>query len=130
MNSYIGTQIRPSNSCSDVEILQDLQSRSTGEVRESCRGLKGIAMRTLALASLALLILASPAALGQTAPAKIPPPQAMKLSELIVQVEKRDKFQHVDEIQWSDQGYYDVTYFTSDKAKVEIKLDPTSGEPK
>lgn len=85
---------------------------------------------TFAFASLTLLLLISHAAMAQTDTTKTPPPNAKKLSELIGQVEKRDKFQHVDEIEWSDQGYYDVTYFTSDKAKVEIKLDPISGEPK
>ena len=84
-------------------------------------------MRTLALAS--LLVLAASGALAQTDASK-PPGNAKKLSALIADVEKRDKFQHVDEIQWSDQGYYDMIYLTSDKAKVEIKLDPVSGEPK
>jgi hypothetical protein len=60
----------------------------------------------------------------------VPPQNSMKLSQLIAKVEQRDHFQYVSEIEWSEDGYYDITYYTSDKAKVEIKVDPISGLPK
>jgi hypothetical protein len=59
----------------------------------------------------------------------LPPTNAMKLSEIVAKVEQRDGFRYVDEIEWDD-GSYSVTYFTADKAKVEIKFDPVTGEPK
>lgn len=33
------------------------------------------------------------------------------------------------EVDW-DSGAYTVTYYTSDKAKVEINYDPVTAEPK
>lgn len=78
----------------------------------------------------AVLLLCAPA-LAQTATtAPVPPPNAMKLSEIIAKVEQRDQFAFVSEVEWSEEGYYDITYFTSDKAKVEIKADPITGKPK
>lgn len=58
-----------------------------------------------------------------------PPQNAMKLSEIIAKVEQRDGFRYIDEIEW-DRGLYEVTYYTTDKAKVEIRFDPVTGEPK
>jgi len=81
----------------------------------------------VAFASIALM---TGTAVAQSTSAPIPPPNSMKLSEMIAKVEKRDKFQYLSEIDWSQSGYYEVTYYTSDKAKVEINLDPVSGEPK
>lgn len=60
---------------------------------------------------------------------KIPPDNAMKLSQIIAKVEQRPDFRYVGEIDWSDDGYFEVTYFTTDKAKVEIKYNPVTGEP-
>ena len=59
----------------------------------------------------------------------LPPPNAKKLSEIIAKVERRDGFRYVKEVDW-DSGTYVVTYYTSDKAKVEITYDPVTAEPK
>jgi len=53
----------------------------------------------------------------------------MKLSEIIAKVEAREGFRYVDDVDWDDDGYYTVVYFTKDNAKVEINYD-TTGEPK
>ncbi len=54
----------------------------------------------------------------------------MKLSQLIATVEQRADFRYVSDIAWNDDGFYEVTYFTSDKAKVEINLDAVTGKPR
>ncbi|RUU26008.1 MAG: PepSY domain-containing protein [Mesorhizobium sp.] len=59
----------------------------------------------------------------------LPPQNARKLSEIIAKVEQRDDFRYVDEVGW-DSGAYTVTYYTTDKAKVEITYDPVTAEPK
>ncbi|AZO68410.1 PepSY domain-containing protein [Mesorhizobium sp. M6A.T.Ce.TU.002.03.1.1] len=59
----------------------------------------------------------------------LPPQNARKLSEIIAKVEQRDDFRYVDEVDW-DSGAYTVTYYTTDKAKVEITYDPVTAEPK
>lgn len=80
-------------------------------------------------AGLTILFLAVPAvALAQDRP-RIPPDNAKKLSEIVAKVEQRQDFHYVDDIEWSEEGYYDVTYFTTDKARVEIKYNAVSGEP-
>ena len=65
---------------------------------------------------------------AQTQSPPTPPQNALKLSEIIAKVEKRDQFRYVSSIDWETEGYYDVIYFTTDKAKVELKLDPVTGQ--
>lgn len=79
--------------------------------------------------SIAAVLIFGPVYAQTSAPA-VPPQKSMKLSQIIAQVELRDKFQYVKDVEWEEEGYYDVTYYTTDKAKVEIKLDPVSGQPK
>ncbi len=69
-------------------------------------------------------------ALAQSSAPPAPPDNGKKLSEIVAGIEARDKFRYIDEVEWNDSGYYDVTYFTTDKAKVELKIDPVSGQPK
>ncbi|MDH6230556.1 putative membrane protein YkoI [Mesorhizobium soli] len=66
---------------------------------------------------------------AQTSPG-VPAENAIKLSEIIAKVEKRPQFRYLSEISWETDGYYDITYYTTDKAKVEIKIDPKTGEPR
>jgi hypothetical protein len=83
--------------------------------------------RILAAAAMALILCAT--AQAQTASA-VPPENALKLSDIVAKIEQRDQFRYVSEIEWDEEGFYDITYFTSDKAKVEIKIDPVTGQPK
>lgn len=59
-----------------------------------------------------------------------PQENAMKLSEIVAKIEKRPQFRYVGEIDWDQDGFYDITYYTTDKAKVEMKIDPKTGEPR
>ncbi|MBZ9740572.1 MULTISPECIES: PepSY domain-containing protein [unclassified Mesorhizobium] len=59
----------------------------------------------------------------------LPPPNAKKLSEILAKVEQRNGFRYVKEVDWED-GAYTITYYTADKAKVEITYDPVTAEPK
>jgi hypothetical protein len=56
----------------------------------------------------------------------MPPKNAQKLSALLGKVEQRPDFAFVSEVQW-DEGGYEITYYTTDNAKVELKFDPVSG---
>lgn len=85
-------------------------------------------LRTLGTAGAVLLLCGS--ALAQTAAPPVPPENGLKLSEIIAKIEQRDQFRYIDEVDWDEDGYYEVTYFTSDKAKVEIKIDPVTGQPR
>ncbi|MER8372410.1 PepSY domain-containing protein [Mesorhizobium sp. M1409] len=83
--------------------------------------------RLLLATSVAVLLAGGPAFAADDAP--LPPSNAKKLSDILAKVEKRDGFLYVKEVDW-DSGAYTVTYYTSDKAKVEINYDPVTGEPK
>ncbi|MET3580583.1 putative alpha/beta hydrolase family protein [Mesorhizobium robiniae] len=74
-----------------------------------------------------VLFLGEPALAADESP--LPPQNARKLSEIIAKVEQRNDFRYVDEVDW-DSGAYTVTYYTTDKAKVEITYDPVTAEPK
>jgi len=85
-------------------------------------------MRTVVLATgLAVLFLGWPAFAADEKP--LPPSNAKKLSEIITKVEQRPDFRYVKEVAW-DSGVYTVTYYTNDKAKVEISYDPVTAEPR
>lgn len=83
--------------------------------------------RMVPLAALAMLVW-NAAAWAQDK-GQLPPPDAKKLSEIVAKVEQRSDFRYVKEIDWDKDGY-DVVYYTSDHAKVEIKFDVATGEPK
>ena len=82
--------------------------------------------RFLLATSVAVLLAGGPAFAADEP--LLPPPNAKKLSEILAKVEKRDGFRYVKEVDW-DSGAYVVTYYTSDKAKVEITYDPVTAEP-
>ncbi len=83
-------------------------------------------MRRIAAALVGVLLLAGTAG-AQTTTSTQPPQGSLKLSQIISKVEAREGFAYVSEIEWSQSGYYEVTYMTTDKAKVELHLDPMSG---
>ena len=84
--------------------------------------------RNLVVAIAGLGLVCSGQALAQEGD-KLPPPNAIKLSAIVAKVEQRADFRYVDRVEWDTGGYYDIIYFTTDKAKVEIKINPVSGEP-
>ena len=83
--------------------------------------------RFLLVTSVAVLLACGPAFAADETP--LPPQNAKKLSEILAKVEQRDGFRYVKEVDW-DKDAYVVTYYTSDKAKVEITYDPVTAEPK
>jgi hypothetical protein len=85
-------------------------------------------MRTVVLATGILALLAGGPAFAADDQA-LPPQNAKKLSEIITKVEQRTDFRYVKEVDWDSDGYT-ITYYTTDKAKVEITYDPVTGEPK
>ncbi len=79
-------------------------------------------------APLSVLILVASGAAAQDKAPPIPPEKATKLSEILAKVEQRDQFRYVDSVNWDQDGFYDIVYYTTDKAKVEIKIDPVTGD--
>lgn len=91
--------------------------------------MKGKPMIVRFLVPLLLAVLAASAARAQDEE-RAPPQDARPLSEIVAQVEKRDGFRYVDEIDWDEDGFWEITYFTTDRARVEVRYDPVTGDPR
>jgi len=85
--------------------------------------------KTLVLSTLILFAASAPLIAQDAERPAIPPQDALKASEIIARVETRNDFRYLDEVDWDEEGYYEIVYFTKDKAKVEMKIDPITGEP-
>jgi hypothetical protein len=59
-----------------------------------------------------------------------PPADAMPLSEILRMLEDRGEIAYFEEIEWDDDGYWEIEYVTREGEKVEIRVDPVSGEPR
>lgn len=81
---------------------------------------------------LAGLLIAMPfVAHAQDADDRLPPTGSQPLSAIIAKVEQRDGFRFIDEIEWEeDSKTYEVVYYTTDRAKVEIHYDAMTGDAK
>ena len=75
--------------------------------------------------TLAILTLAMPVAVEAE-----PPSDARPLSEVIATIEASGEVAWFDEIEWDDDGYWEIEYFRTDGAKVEVKIDPVTGNPR
>lgn len=58
-----------------------------------------------------------------------PPKQALPLSEIVTKLESRYDIAWIDEIEWDDDGYWEVEFYARDGSKVEVKIDPVTGQP-
>lgn len=67
-------------------------------------------------------------ALAQQQAEKPSPQTGKKPSEILSLIEARPDFARLDEMSWSDRGYYEIQYRTNDKARVEINID-AGGNP-
>lgn len=65
---------------------------------------------------------------GTSALADVPPENARPLSQIVQDLEARGDFAHVDEIEWDDDGYWEIEYVTRERAKVKLKIDPVTGQ--
>ncbi|MDR7124771.1 PepSY domain-containing protein [Pseudotabrizicola sp. 4114] len=75
--------------------------------------------------ALAVLTLALPS-VAQAAP----PADARPLSEVITTLEASGDVAWIDEIDWDDDGYWEIEYYRADGGKVQIKIDPVTGSPR
>ncbi|MGY6703673.1 PepSY domain-containing protein [Roseinatronobacter sp.] len=57
-----------------------------------------------------------------------PPEQALPLSEIVTKLESQYDIAWIDEIEWDDDGYWEVELYARDGSKVEVKIDPVTGQ--
>lgn len=74
----------------------------------------------------ATLILTAPS-IAVAAP---PPQNAKPLSEIIQALEAQGDVHYFDEIEWDDDGYWEIEYVRADGSKAKVRLDPVSGQPR
>lgn len=57
-----------------------------------------------------------------------PPSNAKPLSEIIKALEDSGNVAYFKEIDWKDGAYWEIEYYRPDGSKVEVKIDPVSGQ--
>lgn len=57
-----------------------------------------------------------------------PPADALPLSQIIATIEAEENFGYIDEIEWDSDGYWEIEFYRADGGKVEIDIDPVSGQ--
>lgn len=63
------------------------------------------------------------------AAADTPPPEgSIPLSQIVQEIEQRENFHFIDEIDLDDDGYYEIEYHTRDGQEVEVEIDARTGE--
>ncbi len=75
----------------------------------------------LALALAAMLGLAAPAL------ADPPPEDALPLSEVLARLETTGNVRYFEDIEWDDDGYWEIDYVAVGGEDVEIEVDPVTG---
>lgn len=57
-----------------------------------------------------------------------PPAGALPLSEALQKLESSADVAWIDDASWDDDGYWEIDYVDSSGAKIEVRLDPLTGE--
>jgi hypothetical protein len=58
---------------------------------------------------------------------RLPPADGMPLSKIIANVEANPEVRSIREVEWEDDGYWDVSYVTADGRRGRARLDPMTG---
>ncbi|HPG23685.1 MAG TPA: PepSY domain-containing protein [Amaricoccus sp.] len=75
------------------------------------------------------LVLALAAALA-AAPAvaqRLPPADGMPLSKIIANVEANPEVRSIRDVEWEDDGYWEISYVTQNGRRGRARLDPMTG---
>ena len=82
--------------------------------------------RVTALAAMALAATAA-VALSQVRGER-PPADGMPLPALLTEIQTRENVAWFDEVNWDDDGYWEIEFGRADGGRVEIRVDPVSGK--
>ncbi|WP_410218744.1 PepSY domain-containing protein [Paracoccus sp. (in: a-proteobacteria)] len=60
----------------------------------------------------------------------MPPADSMPLSEILARIETDlgEELAHFEEVDWDDDGYYNVEYRTANGSDAEMRVDPVTGK--
>lgn len=79
------------------------------------------------LAAVVGLSLSAAPALAQT---RQPPANAVPLSTILQTIEQQGELAWFDEIEWDDDGYWEIEYYAKDGSKRRLRVDPATGKPR
>lgn len=77
------------------------------------------------LTFLSLTLVTAAPALAQ----RLPPADGLPLSQIVAGVEASQPVQVFTEIEWDDDGYWDIEFINTDNRRSSVRIDPVSGEP-
>ncbi len=77
-----------------------------------------------AVATAAIVALAAPASAQ-----RVPPAGALPLSQIIAGVEKTQPVSSFRDVEWDDDGYWDIEFVNTQNRAASIRIDPMTGEP-
>jgi hypothetical protein len=81
-----------------------------------------MSLRLIALAP--ALLLAAPAVAQN-----LPPPNGLPLSQIVAGLESSQPIRVFTEIEWDDDGYWDIEFINTNNRRTSLRIDPFSGEP-
>jgi hypothetical protein len=59
---------------------------------------------------------------------RLPPQNALPLSQVIATVEDREPVLVFTEVEWDDDGYWDVEFVNTDNRRTSVRIDPFTAE--
>ena len=59
----------------------------------------------------------------------LPPANSLPLSQVIASVEKNQPVRVFTEVEWDDDGYWDIEFVNTSNRRSSVRIDPISGEP-
>lgn len=78
-------------------------------------------------------ILITAAALAALAPPafaqNLPPANGLPLSQIVAKVERAQPVRVFTEVEWDDDGYWDMEFINTANRRASIRIDPFTGEP-
>lgn len=65
---------------------------------------------------------------GSASAQRVPPQGALPLSQIVANVEKTQPVSSFREVEWDDDGYWEVEFIDTQNRSVSIRMDPMTGE--
>lgn len=59
----------------------------------------------------------------------LPPANALPLSQIIAGVEKDQPVRVFTEVEWDDDGYWDIEFVNTSNRRASVRIDPLTGGP-
>ena len=74
------------------------------------------------------LLAACVLAVALPAAADAPPSDALPLSQILQALEQQGDVAYFEDVDWDDDGYWEIEYVDRNGSEVEIEVDPVSGQ--